>query len=103
MTKAIPNERGRSLGSREFAGKLAAWQDQGAAEVAFVIRDEWQNLGVGTFLFRHLQHIAMASGITGFTAEVLRNNRRMQAIFNHSGLKVKTSIEEDVFSYIMDF
>lgn len=31
------DERGRSLGSREFAGKLAAWQDQGAAEVAFVI------------------------------------------------------------------
>ena len=73
------------------------------AEVAFVIRDEWQNLGVGTFMFKHLQHIALASGITGFTAEVLRNNKRMQAIFNHSGLKVKSSIEEDVFSYIMDF
>lgn len=73
------------------------------AEVAFVIRDEWQNLGVGTFLFKHLQNIAKASGISGFTAEVLRNNKRMQAIFNHSGLKVKSIIEEDVFSYTMDF
>jgi acyl-CoA hydrolase/GNAT superfamily N-acetyltransferase len=84
-------------------GRYYLDEQSNRAEVAFVIRDEWQNLGVGTFLFRHLQHIAMASGITGFTAEVLRNNRRMQAIFNHSGLKVKTSIEEDVFSYIMDF
>jgi GNAT superfamily N-acetyltransferase len=73
------------------------------AEVAFVIRDEWQNLGVGTFLFRHLQNIAKASGISGFTAEVLRNNKRMQAIFNHSGLNVTSTIEEGVYSFVMDF
>ena len=73
------------------------------AEVAFVLRDEWQNLGIGTFLFKHLIKIAKVSGISGFTAEVLRNNRRMQSIFNHSGLKVRTAIEEGVYSFIMDF
>ncbi len=31
------DERGRSMTSREFAQKLAAWQDRGAAEIAFVI------------------------------------------------------------------
>lgn len=31
------DERGRLLGSREFAGKMAAWQDQGAAETVFII------------------------------------------------------------------
>jgi GNAT superfamily N-acetyltransferase len=73
------------------------------AEVAFVIRDEWQNLGIGSFLFKQLMQIAKASGISGFSAEVLRNNKRMQAIFNHSGLKVKSAIEEGVYSFIMDF
>jgi 23S rRNA (pseudouridine1915-N3)-methyltransferase len=31
------DERGRQLGSRDFAQKLGAWRDQGVAEIAFVI------------------------------------------------------------------
>ena len=50
-----------------------------------------------------LVNIAKANGISGFTAEVLRNNNRMQAIFNHSGLNVTSAIEEGVYSFIMDF
>jgi RimJ/RimL family protein N-acetyltransferase len=73
------------------------------AEVAFVVRDEWQNRGLGTFVFRHLVNIAKANGITGFTAEVLRNNNRMQAIFNHSDCNTTSNIEEGVYSFIMDF
>ncbi len=73
------------------------------AEVAFVIRDEWQNKGLGTFMFRHLITIAKASGISGFTAEVLRDNKRMQAIFNHSGYKVQSVVEEGVYSFRIEF
>lgn len=73
------------------------------AEVAFVIRDEWQNMGLGKFLFKHLIAIARRNGIAGFTAEVLRDNRRMQRIFNRSGYKVKSAIEEGVYSFVIDF
>ncbi len=73
------------------------------AEVAFVVRDEWQNKGLGSFLFRHLMTIARASGISGFTAEVLRDNKRMQAIFNHSGHKVQSLVEEGVCSFRIEF
>jgi len=73
------------------------------AEVAFVIRDDWQNQGIGKFLFKHLIDIARRNGIAGFTAEVLRDNRRMQHIFNHSGFKVQSRIEEGVYSYVIDF
>ena len=73
------------------------------AEVAFVVRDGWQNKGLGTFLFQHLIKIAKRNGIAGFTAEVLRENERMQNVFNHSGLKVKSRLEEGVFSFIMEF
>jgi acyl-CoA hydrolase/GNAT superfamily N-acetyltransferase len=73
------------------------------AEVAFVIRDGWQNQGLGSFMFRHLISIAKRNGIAGFTAEVLRDNRRMQAIFNHSGYKVKSGLEEGVYSFVIDF
>ena len=73
------------------------------AEVAFVIRDQWQNKGIGTSLFKHLVDIAKRNGIAGFTAEVLRKNRRMQAIFNHSGYTVQSKVEDDVYSYSIDF
>ncbi|MDW7772074.1 MAG: GNAT family N-acetyltransferase [Desulfobulbaceae bacterium] len=73
------------------------------AEVAFVIRDEWQNKGIGKFMFKHLAAVAMRNGIAGFTAEVLRDNRRMQSIFQRSGYNVKSSIEEGVYSFVIDF
>ena len=73
------------------------------AEVAFVIRDDWQNKGIGTFLFKHLVHIAVANGISGFTAEVLRENKRMQSIFKKSGYNVKSSLEEGIYSFRIDF
>ena len=49
------------------------------------MRDDWQNRGIGTFLMKHLITIAKRNGIAGFTAEVLRDNKAMQAVFNHSG------------------
>jgi acyl-CoA hydrolase/GNAT superfamily N-acetyltransferase len=73
------------------------------AEVAFVIRDEWQNRGLGKFMFNHLVKIARDNGIAGFTAEVLPENRRMQAIFTHSDLKVKTFYEDGIISFKMEF
>ncbi len=73
------------------------------AEVAFVIRDDWQNRHIGSFLLRHLITMAKRSGIFGFTAEVLRENKRMQAIFNHCGLKVTSRLEDDVYSFQIDF
>lgn len=73
------------------------------AEVAFVVRDSWQGKGLGTFIFQHLIKIAKRNGISGFTAEVLRENERMQSVFNHSGLRVSSHLEEGVYSFDMLF
>ena len=73
------------------------------AEVAFIVRDEWQNKHIGSFLFKHLVTIAKRNGIGGFSAEVLRENKRMQAIFLHCGFTVKSNLEEDVYSFQIDF
>jgi acyl-CoA hydrolase/GNAT superfamily N-acetyltransferase len=73
------------------------------AEVAFVVRDQWQNRGVGKFMLSHLVNIAHRNGIRGFTAEVLRDNKPMQAVFNKSGLKMNSSLTEGVYSFEMDF
>ena len=45
------------------------------AEVAFIVRDDWQGRGIGTFVMKHLTSVAKRNGIAGFTAEVLDENK----------------------------
>lgn len=73
------------------------------AEVAFIVDDKWQNRGLGKFLLHHLITIAKRNGIAGFTAEVLRENKSMQAVFQRSGCKVKSQLREDVYDYELEF
>lgn len=73
------------------------------AEVAFVVSDQWQNKGIGTFLLRHLMRIAHRNGIAGFTAEVLVENKPMQAVINKSNTKVRSRMGADVISFEMHF
>ncbi|MDW8344351.1 MAG: GNAT family N-acetyltransferase [Verrucomicrobiae bacterium] len=73
------------------------------AEVAFVVQDKWQRKGIGTFMLNHLIKIARRNGISGFTAEVLRTNRPMQAVFNKANCKVRSQLHDDVYHYELDF
>jgi acyl-CoA hydrolase/GNAT superfamily N-acetyltransferase len=78
-------------------------QKANRAEVAFVVRDDWQRRGIGSFIMKHLANIAKRNGIAGFTAEVMRDNKAMQAVINHSGLQVRSALHEGVFHFEMDF
>jgi len=84
-------------------GRYYLDQKTNRAEVAFVVRDDWQNQGIGSFILKHLVNIAKRNGIAGFTAEVLRDNKAMQTVFNHSGLKVRSKLSEGVYHFDMDF
>ena len=78
-------------------------QKTNLAEVAFVVSDQWQNHGIGTFLLKHLMRIARRNGIRGFTAEVLVENKAMQTVVNKSNCKIKSRLTGNVYSYEMDF
>ena len=84
-------------------GRYYLDQKTNRAEVAFVVRDDWQKQGIGSFIMKHLGTIAKRNGIAGFTAEVMRDNKAMQAVINHSGLKVTSKLNEGVFHFNMDF
>jgi len=73
------------------------------AEVAFTVSDHWQNHGIGTFLLKHLMRIARRNGIRGFTAEVLVENKSMQAVINKSNTKVRSRVGNNVVSFEMGF
>jgi RimJ/RimL family protein N-acetyltransferase len=72
------------------------------AETAFVIRDDCQGHGLGTELLRHLIDIARQNGITGFTAEVLTQNRAMRDVFHKSGLEIQSTLSDGAYSLKMD-
>ena len=75
------------------------------AEVAFVVRDDFQHLGLGSHLLKNLARAAKAREITQFRAETLATNRGMMAVFLHSGFRVTTSLSAGEISvrFPLDF
>ncbi len=73
-----------------------------AAEVAFIVHDEWQAKGMGSFLLDHITQVAIKRGVKRFYAKVLPKNKPMLAIFQHSGHKVTTEFDGEVFSIACD-
>jgi acyl-CoA hydrolase/GNAT superfamily N-acetyltransferase len=69
----------------------------GAAEIAFTVRDDWQNIGIGSFLLNYLADIAAGRGIEAFTAEILEGNGPMLAILNSARRPVKCVYEDGVY------
>jgi RimJ/RimL family protein N-acetyltransferase len=66
-----------------------------SAEVAFLIEDACQGLGIGSRIFKRLVAIARESGITQFEAEVLPSNAAMLGLFARSGLPVAKTMTRD--------
>jgi GNAT superfamily N-acetyltransferase len=73
------------------------------AEVALVVRDEWQGRGLGTALFSRLVSLARQQGLLGFTADVLGGNTRMLSLFKASGLIITDHREAGVHALSMRF
>jgi RimJ/RimL family protein N-acetyltransferase len=71
------------------------------ADVAFVMRDEWQRRGIGSALLRMLVDIARDRGVAAFDAYVLADNGAMLRVFHKSGLELKSTLEGGVYSIVM--
>jgi len=61
-----------------------------AAEVAFVVEEDYQGLGVASRLLRHFARIAREQGISALQADVLAGNKSMLSVFTLSGLPMTT-------------
>ena len=71
----------------------------GNPEIAFQVRDDWQGEGLGTFLFQKLVEIARKLGINELKADVLADNKGMNAIFQRSGLRFVRRSDFGVITY----
>ena len=68
-------------------------RDPAAAEVAFVVADEFQRRGIGTRLLEQLAERAAAFGIERFVAEVLPANSQMLRVFEAVGFESTRKLE----------
>jgi len=66
-------------------------------EVAFVVREDLQGKGIGTFLLRHLMKIAQRNGLEGFIAYCLPDNLAMLRVFEKLGTLTEKSFEDGVY------
>ena len=66
-----------------------------SGEVAFVVEEDYQGLGIAGRLLQHLTDIARARGVATFDADVLAKNKAMLAVFTGSGLPMRQRREGD--------
>ena len=89
---AVVDENGRPA---IVAGGRYVVTRPGSAEVAFMVIDAYQKLGIGAALMRHLVTIARAAGLAELTAEVLPNNVSMLKLFERCGLRMSKTRDAD--------
>ena len=73
------------------------------AEVALVVRDDFQGKGVGTELLSYITYLARKEGLLGFTAEVLVENRPMLHLFEKMGFIIEKRGGSGVYELKMQF
>ena len=73
-----------------------------AAEVAFVIRDDFQSRGLGTVFLEHIAQAAREQGVQRFTASVLPENIRMLEVFEHAGYRASSEVDDGVANLSFD-
>ena len=81
-----------SVGDEEIvigSGRYVSTSTDGearTAEVAFVVEEDYQGLGIASHLLRHFVRIAREQGITALEADVLADNKSMLSVFERAGL-----------------
>jgi len=90
---AVTEERGREV---IVGGGRYVVVQPGQAEVAFMVIDQYQGLGIGAALMSNLATIARNAGIRELIADVLPDNAQMLAVFKKSGFPLTTKRESGV-------
>jgi acyl-CoA hydrolase/GNAT superfamily N-acetyltransferase len=81
-----------------------AMESESRAEVAFVVREDYQGMGIASYLLEVLEMIAKENGFQGFVAAVLHENTPMIRVFRKRYPHLQTIRQEggEIF-LLMDF
>ena len=96
----------KTVGGREViigVGQYSIFERNNLAEFALVIRDDYQNLGIGAELTEYLQELAIKQGLVGFYAQVILENRAMLHIFENLGVPMEKHREDSAYEVYLTF
>jgi acyl-CoA hydrolase/GNAT superfamily N-acetyltransferase len=76
-----------------------AYDREQVAEIAFVVREDYQSMGIASYLLAVLEQIAKENNYTWFLASVLRENSAMIQVFKkrYPNLKISAQSGSEVF------
>ena len=72
-------------------------------DLAFVVDEKYQGLGIATSLYEMLIRLAKDRGLKGFTAEVLQANQRMMKVFEKGHLPVNARVKNGLYELTIPF
>ncbi len=67
------------------------------ADVAFVVDEQFQGMGIATYLYKVLIRLAKDRGIHALTADVLATNKGMMKVFEKGGTTVNAKLDYGVY------
>ena len=87
-------------------GRCIRNDNKDTAQIMLVVRDDYQNMGIGRELISCLTHLAKRQGFAAFTAQVLIDNKPMLHLLKHfeeREFEVEKRLDADVFEMRLDF
>ena len=77
-------------------GRLSKLHGFSEAEIAVLVRDEFQHKGLGTELVSRLMKVAQDEKLQAVSSTMLGINREMRSICNRLGFKLTADMEDDL-------
>jgi acetyltransferase len=93
----VAEQEDGAKGSRQIVGiaRLTKVRGTNEGEVAVIVSDPYQKLGIGSELVRCLLDVARREKLARLVATVLPENRPMQRLFKNLGFQLRYSREEE--------
>ena len=79
-------------------GRLTIEPDGKTGEIAFIVRDKWQGLGLGAKLVDYVIEIAAEKGVKRIVAIIMRQNHKAINLVEKMGFKVKKQDDDTVIA-----
>lgn len=85
-------------------GRYAEYLQEQTYEMAFLVDEEFQGMGIGTFLVNYLIRIAKERGLKKLSASVLTQNRKMIEVFKRAEVspRIRTDREVAELEFVLD-
>lgn len=72
-------------------------------DVAFVVEENYQGLGIASYLYEMLIRLAKERGLKGFTAQVLQTNKGMMKVFEKGHLPITARLKDGLYRLEIPF